>query len=94
MSKARTPLSRLVSLYRRATRGGVRIGYQYGNGVMWDADTQQYRALNIKHIVTLQATGRQYVWDDESFETRELRRHEFWNQLVRFARTGYREIAA
>lgn len=94
MSKARTPLSRLVSLYRRATRGGVRIGYQYGNGVVWDQETGQYRPLNIKHIVTLQVCGDQYVWDDESFETRALRRHEFWNQFVRFARTGYREIAA
>ena len=88
------PLSRLKGIYRRAQHGMLRIGHQYSEGLLWDSDKGGYEHITTRLIVRILIGTDGYYLDNESIDSGAISRAKFWRLLVRFARKGFRQIAA
>jgi hypothetical protein len=82
----------LISAYRRATRGGLRIGFEYSKGIIWNCELHAYAPVNVRIDVTISAGDRRYYYDNQELDTGRISRRTFWRQLKKYVKHGYAEI--
>jgi|GEM_PF-4303497 len=82
----------LKSLYRRAANGGLRIGFEYSKGEIWNPELQKCEPVNVRLDVTIAAVDRKYYYDNEELDSGKISRAVFWRLLKRYAKHGYMEI--
>lgn len=92
-SNRRVSLRMLVSAYRNAAQGGLRIGFRYAPAQLWDSERQELRSITLRNEVRLFITSSNtYHVETESIDSGPISRRAFWLLLRRYAMSRFRQI--
>lgn len=91
-TRARIPLRMLISAYRKAARGGLRIGLRYAAAHIWDSEEQELKPITLRNALRLcvGSDGSCYI-DTESIDSGPISRRAFWRLIRGYVQSGFRE---